>query len=266
MCAQIAKNAPVNYDPIAPHYDVRYGVNELPGIAGLLRQTAAEAGEGHALALEVGCGTGHWLDVLSPHTSRIFGLDLSAGMLRQARRQAPDSPLSQGQAGQLPFASASFDLLNCVNALHHFPDPRAFIAESRRVLRPGGAWVNIGMDPRAGRDRWYLYDYFPGTLETDRQRFPSAGALVGWVKAAGFERAAWLTPERIFNVQRGRAVLDDPFLQKHGTSQLALLSDEAYQAGLARLRGALDAADAAAEVLEFVSEIWMSAVVARAPG
>lgn len=87
-----------------------------------------------------------------------------------------------------------------------------------------------------------------------------------WVKAAGFERATWLTAEHVANVQRGWAVLDDPFLQKHGTSQLALLSDEAYQAGLARLRQALDAAAAAGEVMEFESDLRPSAVVAQAPG
>ena len=256
----------LDYDPIAPHYDVRYSVNRLEGIAALLRQLAAESGAERGRVLEVGCGTGYWLSLLAPHAGRIFGLDLSAGMLRQAQRRPPAPTVAQGQAGALPFTSASFDLIICVNALHHFPDPRAFIAETRRLLRAGGTLVNVGMDPHAGRDRWYLYDYFPGTRETDQRRFASAGTLVDWVKAAGFERAAWLTPERIFNVQRGRAVLDDPFLQKHGTSQLALLSDEAYQAGLARLRQALDAAEAAGEALEFVSEIWMSAVVARVPG
>jgi SAM-dependent methyltransferase len=159
-------------------------------------------------------------------------------MLRLARRQAPASPLAQGQAGALPFAGANFNLLICTNALQHFPGPRAFIAEARRRLRPGGVLVNVGMDPHTGRDRWYLYDYFPGTLAADRQRFPAAGTLVDWVKTAGFERATWLTPEHILSTRRGRAVLDDPFLQKHGTSQLALLGDEAYQAGLARLRRA----------------------------
>ena len=255
----------VDYDAIAPHYDERYGVNQLPGIAGLLRATAAEAGVGQGLALEVGCGTGYWLGVLAGHTRHICGLDLSAGMLQRARAHAPASGLAQGLAGQLPFASASFDLLLCVNALHHFPDKPEFIAESRRVLRPGGAWVNVGMDPHAGRDRWYLYDYFPGTLETDQQRFPSAGTLVDWVKAAGFERAAWSTAERIHAVQRGAAVLDDPFLQKHGTSQLALLSDDAYRAGLARLTRDVAAAEAAGQALEFASDLWMSAVAAQAP-
>jgi len=259
----------VDYDQIAPHYDARYAANRLEGIGGLLRQLTAEAGGRQARLLEVGCGTGYWLSLLGPHTGPICGLDLSAGMLRQARGQAPSASLVRGEAGRLPFASASFDLLVCVNALHHFPDPRAFVAEARRLLRPGGTLVNVGMDPHAGRDRWYLYDYFPGTLENDTRRFPSAGMLVDWVKAAGFERATWLTAEHILNIQRGRAVLDDPFLQKHGTSQLALLSDQAYHAGLARLRQTLDAAEAAAkaggETLEFVTDLWMSAVIARAP-
>jgi SAM-dependent methyltransferase len=254
---------PIDYDPIAPHYDIRYGGNGLEGIAGLLRQLAAEAGGDKARLLEVGCGTGYWLSLLAAHVGWIFGLDLSAGMLRQARRRSPAPVVAQGQARSLPFAGASFDLVICVNALHHFLDPRAFIAEARRLLRPGGALVSVGMDPHAGRDRWYLYDYFPGTLETDRRRFPSAGTLVDWVKAAGFESAAWLTPEHILNTQRGRAVLDDPFLQKHGTSQLVLLSDDAYQAGLARLRQALEAAESSGEVLEFASDLWMSAIVAK---
>jgi SAM-dependent methyltransferase len=263
MSAQYTQGTRVNYDQIAPHYDVRYDANSLPGIAGLLAQTAAQAGAGPAL--EVGCGTGHWLSVLAPQTQRVIGLDFSAGMLAQARRNAPTAGLAQGQAGQLPFASHSFDLLLCVNALHHFPDPRGFVAESFRVLRPGGAWVNVGMDPHAGRDRWYLYDTFPGTLAADQRRFPSAGTLVDWVKAAGFERAAWLTPERVRSTLRGRAVLADPFLQKHGTSQLALLSDEAYAAGLARLQQALAAAEAAGEDLLFEADLWFSAVVAWAP-
>jgi SAM-dependent methyltransferase len=253
----------VNYDLIAPVYDTRYRDSPLPGVTGLLRQAAAEAGGRKARALEVGCGTGHWLATLADDLGAIIGLDLSAGMLGQARRQAPAAPVVQGEAGALPFAAGAFDLVICVNALHHFPDKRAFIAEARRLLRPGGAWVNSNMDPHAGRDRWYLYDYFPGTLETDLGRFPSAGELSNWASEAGFERTTALTSEHIHAVQRGRAVLADPFLAKHGTSQLALLSDEAYAAGVARLKRDLDEAEAQGQALEFDTDLWMSAVVAQ---
>ena len=49
--------------------------------------------------------------------------------------------------------------------------------------------------------------------------------------------------EHIVDPKYGRAVLDDPFLKKHATSQLALLSDEAYAAGLRRIKAALAEAD-----------------------
>ncbi len=61
-----------------------------------------------------------------------------------------------------PIPDASFHLVFCVNALHHFDQPRSFITEARRLLAPGGTLVIIGMDPHAGRDEWYVYQYFYG--------------------------------------------------------------------------------------------------------
>jgi len=52
-----------------------------------------------------------------------------------------------------------------INALHHFDDRSAHFAEARRVLRPGGGILTIGLDPHTGKDRWFIYDFlFPGTL------------------------------------------------------------------------------------------------------
>jgi SAM-dependent methyltransferase len=145
--------------------------------------------------------------------------------------------------------------------LHHFPQPRQFITEARRVLKPSGAVVIINMDPHAGRDRWYLYDYFDGTYETDLRRFPSSGTLTDWLIAARFDRVEWSVAEHLRGRHTGRAVLDDYFLQKHSTSQLALLSDDAYAAGLARLHADLDEAEAAGQMLSFEAEVWLVRVV-----
>lgn len=250
---------PVNYDRIAPHYHQRYSANPLAGIAAWLHTLTPGAARG----LEVGCGTGRWLGELAADGPRLFGLDYSAGMLRQA--QGLSAALVQGEAGALPFAAASFDFVYVVNALHHFPDQLGFVRGARRLLRPGGTLAVAGLDPHSGRDRWYLYDYFPGTLAADQARFPSAGTLVDWLVAAGFEQVRWHVAERITERVVGRALLDSHFVQRHGTSQLALLSEVDYAAALARLRAAIEMAEARGTPLVFDTDLALSAVVGVAP-
>jgi SAM-dependent methyltransferase len=247
---------PVNYDTLAAHYHARYAGNTLPGVAALLRWLVSERPA--AQVLEVGCGTGRWLTELAPHAARCLGLDYSFGMLRQARGRGVVAPLIQGEAGALPFPTAGFEL-------HHFPHPARFISEARRVLRPGGTLALVGLDPHAGLDRWFIYDYFPETRALDLARYPSAGQLLNWIIAAGFERAAWQRAEHIHDTLRGRDLLASHFIQKHSASQLALLTADQYAAGLARIHAALAEADAHGEFIHFSSDLRLNALVAHAP-
>ena len=254
-------NPRVNYDQVAPTYDQRYTVSQFAGIAAALRSLTQAVGAGRVL--EVGCGTGHWLAELQPVARQVYGMDLSPGMLQQARQRSASGALICGHASHLPFSDAGFALIFCVNAFHHFPQPRAFIAEARRLLRTGGALAIAGMDPHAGRDRWYLYDYFVGTHETDLRRFSSSGTVLDWMVAAGFERVEWHVVEHIRGQHVGQAVLQDPILQKQGTSQLALLTDEAYAVGIARIKAALGEAEAAGRILVFPVDISLTVVTGR---
>ena len=251
----------VNYEEIAPTYNRRYVANPLPQVAETLRALVQDLDP--ARILEVGCGTGRWLAELGRAGCQVFGLDLSPAMLSHARldREPPD--LACGQALRLPFPGRAFDLVYCVNALHHFGGPRAFVAEARRVLRPGGALAVVGLDPRRSRDTWYLYRYFEGTYAADVRRFPTPGALLDWMAAEGFERVEWRPAERIFAPLTGRDVLKEPVLHKGGTSQLALLSDEAYAMGMRRIEAALAQAEAAGETLVFPVDILLTITVGR---
>ena len=121
----------------------------------------------------------------------------------------------------------------------------------------------IGMNPHAGRDRWYLYEYFPDTRETDLRRYPSSGTIMGWMIAAGFERVAWRVAAHILDTRVGQHVWDDPMLHKHATSQLAVLSDDAYAAGVARIEAALAGATAAGTELVFPVDISLAMVIGR---
>ena len=252
-------NLAVDYDCIAPAYNRRFAHGgsggEADALAALIRRLQATR------ILEVGCGTGHWLAGLSALTAQAFGLDLSAGMLAQARRHAHPLHLVRGRAGQLPFPAASFDLVYCVNAIHHFQQRQAFVSGARRLLRPGGALAVVGMDPRVHRYRWYVYDYFEDTYDVDLTRFPSWGTTVDWMAAAGFERIEWQVVQQIVDEKEGREVLADPFLEKDATSQLTLLSDEAYAAGLRRIENALEAAEAAGETPIFSTDLLIAMVV-----
>ena len=126
-----------------------------------------------------------------------------------------------------------------------------------RVLRPGGRIAVIGMDPSAGLDRWYLYDYFPGTLEADRARYPSAVQIAAWMENAGLTQIRRGIAARIQGTLRGRDVYSDPILSKNGTSQLTLLSDEAFAAGMARIEAAVTSDEE-----EFVTDISLAVVTA----
>jgi SAM-dependent methyltransferase len=248
----------VDYDRLASTYDARYGANQRSGTSAALR-ALVEAARAKQV-LEVGCGTGHWLAELQPLVSLAYGLDLSSGMLRLARDKAPSLGLVRGRAAQLGFADATFDLVYCVNAIHHFDRPRAFVGEARRTLRPGGTLAVIGMDPREQRTKWYVYDYFEGVYERDLARFPSWGTVIDWMAEQGFAEIECRVVEWLSDDLVGRAVLDHPFLRKESCSQLALLSDEAYAAGVRRIEAALAEADAGGVEIAFPDDMSLAMI------
>jgi SAM-dependent methyltransferase len=213
--------------------------------------------------LEVGCGTAHWLAKLSAPGMSLHGLDLSAGMLREAKARRLGAALVCGRASSLPYRSASFDLILCINAIHHFDSPERFIAEARRLLRPGGALVILGSDPHQAQNIWYVYDYFEGTREVDLARFPQWGIVLGWMIDQGFNPVTWQIADIIVDHKKGRSVLDDPFLARNSTSQLALLSDDAYQAGINRIKTALHDAEAEGRDLLFPVVLPLGLIVGR---
>lgn len=72
-------------------------------------------------------------------------VDAAPGMLSVARRHG--LPAVCGDAGRLPFRDASVDAVVIVDALHHFLDRRAAVADAAAVLRPGGVLVVREVDP-----------------------------------------------------------------------------------------------------------------------
>lgn len=89
--------------------------------------------------LDLGCGPGNLLDVLSAH-GETFGSDFSADALRFCRGRGHQR-LLRADFHSLPVKSDSFDLVTSIDVLEHLQDDRSAIAELQRILRPGGLLV-----------------------------------------------------------------------------------------------------------------------------
>jgi SAM-dependent methyltransferase len=106
--------------------------------------------------LDVGCNVGGLLGLVRSRNSRVraAGVELNATAAEMARRQLPECEIHNCSADKLPFADASFDCVTCIEVLEHVPADRrsAVVAEIRRVLKPGGAFIL--QVPHAGAFDW----------------------------------------------------------------------------------------------------------------
>ena len=164
-----------------------------------------------------------------------MGVDPSTRMLRLAPTSLRGHSLVRGVAEALPFADRAFDFVLVVNALHHFDRLHTFVTEAARVLRPGGILAAIGLDPSTGTDTWYVYDFFPRTLELDRQRYPSGAAMRAAMERSGFDTIATDVAQHRPTSKPARSYLESGALHRHTTSQLSLLTDDEFDAGLAHI-------------------------------
>lgn len=110
--------------------------------------------------LDVGCGTGTNLELYHQMGCDVYGIDTSSSMLTLAKRKLGErAHIRHGDASDMPYPSAFFDLVTAMLTLHEMPGhirPQV-VSEMRRVLRPAG--------------RILMIDFHPGPL-----KFPK-----GWV-------------------------------------------------------------------------------------
>jgi len=93
--------------------------------------------------LDVACGGGIVVCAFARVVKHATGIDLTPAMLDRARAYATEQGLTnvswkQGDVLPLPYPDGSFSLVTSRFAFHHFLDPRAVLAEMKRVCAPGG--------------------------------------------------------------------------------------------------------------------------------
>lgn len=141
----VKQQVAAHWDRRAAHFDEDFGhsIRTDAERAAWDRILALVVPAGSALeALDAGCGTGFLSFELASRGHRVTGVDFAPAMIAEARRKATERSLAvrfqEGDAEQLPFAAASFDLVVSRHVLWTLPHPEAAINEWMRVLRPGG--------------------------------------------------------------------------------------------------------------------------------
>lgn len=99
--------------------------------------------------LEIGCGTGRHTEGLLLRGNRVTGIDLSDGMLREARKKFVGHPVTfiQGDILSIPFDGMKFDVCMMSLVLEHIEDLHTFFRKVSTCLQPGGQFFMSEFHP-----------------------------------------------------------------------------------------------------------------------
>jgi SAM-dependent methyltransferase len=173
--------------------DLDYFLQSGAAAAQAIRSALASVGrpvETFEAVLDFGCGCGrvlrHFADLPA---GRLHGCDYDAAAIAWMERHAPFARVAlNGLRPPLPYASGAFDLVYALSVFTHLPVDlqRAWMAELRRVLRPGGVLVLTTMGER----------FAARLTAAEQDAFRSGELVVRDGRLAGTNACAAYHPER----------------------------------------------------------------------
>ena len=134
-----------------------------------------------ARVADIACGTGILADRIERdlHPAQVYGVDMSEGMLNQARARSTNVQWLRGPAEQLPFAEGALDAVVTTSAFHFFDQPAA-LRDFHRVLSSGGLAAVSTLSARQ------LLPQGPATSRWKPAHHPSAAEMRRLFEDAGF--------------------------------------------------------------------------------
>jgi demethylmenaquinone methyltransferase/2-methoxy-6-polyprenyl-1,4-benzoquinol methylase len=214
--SQTREQTRIFYDRISRVYDLLAERSEAPIRRKGLELLAALPGE---TVLEVGCGTGRCLASLARAVGpegRVYGIDLSEGMLRRAKSCLEREGLSGravlqcGDAACTPYADATMDAVFMSFTLELFdtPEIRNVLLECRRILKPEGRIVVVGMSKGDGegpllRIFQWAHRHFPGFMDCRPIYVRRAIEAAGFVVEQATVTRMWIPVEIVLGRNRG---------------------------------------------------------------
>lgn len=141
--------------------------------------------------LDAGCGAGRMSRLLADSGCAVEGVDLSPGMVDEARRARPDLSFEVASLDALPQDDVSFDgVMLWYSTIHTAPEAQpAIFAEAARVVRPGGHLLVAFQVGEGARDVAPAYARVGHDVELWRHLF-TPNEVSAWATAAGFTETA----------------------------------------------------------------------------
>jgi ubiquinone/menaquinone biosynthesis C-methylase UbiE len=181
---------------------------------------------------DVGCGTGRFsVGLADAYASRVIGFDRSAKMLAQIRSRHHHVSFCLADAQAVPLRRASTGMIFLSNVVHHLTDLEQAGDGFAYVLRPRGCVVVRNYVREQLQDVPYL-EFFPEAYAASVQMLSPGSDLEAAFGRAGFALLSYRTVEQ--------PVAESPIeylskVKSRAYSDLAAISDEAFEAGVARM-------------------------------
>jgi ubiquinone/menaquinone biosynthesis C-methylase UbiE len=168
--------------------------------------------------MDIGCGTGNYLQALVNKGLNFYGIDPSETMLQQARAKNISATFINAKAENIPLANDFFDGAIAILTLHHWENMLKGLSEVSRVLKSKARLVAFSFTPDQMRGYW-LCHYFPKMMERCIQLTPDLSVMEKRFHESGF---SLVKTEKYFV----KDDLQDHFLYSHKHSPEKYLSAE----------------------------------------
>ena len=227
----VRDNQSIGYNNISRIYDLSREAN-TETVQKLVRLVHVSS---DSVLLDLGCGIGNYTAVLEQRAKSVIGIDMSVGMIEQARTKFPRLRFICGDVTTLPFDSETFHGAFAIQLLHHVKKKKVFLGEAHRVLRKGAHIAMHSCSHRQIRAFWF-YHYFPKGLEEDLARIPDSNEIASMLEQARFSNIGTeiCYSDEVVAHETPRSYLDKNY--RDSISTFAFLTEQDIKVGCEKLQ------------------------------
>lgn len=128
----------------------------------------------HGNVLELGCGWGRGVEKLIKVSDHYTGLDKNESLIKALQEKYPGSTFQTASFPDLSrFEENTFDFVVTFQVIEHIQDDKKFVAETQRVLKPGGKVILTTVNKKfsLSRNPWHVREYFTNELKELMEKY-----------------------------------------------------------------------------------------------